>query len=129
MQILTQLSVFITNKPGVLGKVASALAKNGINILAISISDTVDHSVVRLIVDRPKKAVALFEEGGSLVIENEVLAIDLSNQPGMLAKVAQRLAKAKINIENVYGTTQPEESQSLVVFRVADPRRALKILR
>src|SRR5215207_3640364 len=98
MQITKQLAIFLDNRPGMLARVADELAKAKINIYAISTSDTVDHSVIRMVVSDYRKALQVFEEHGTLVIEDDVIMIDGSNKPGELARMAHKLAEAKINI-------------------------------
>src|SRR3954447_4308449 len=92
MEIAKQLSVFLDNKPGTLSKVCEALAAKKINIYALTISDTIDHAVVRMVVSDPITALHLFGEHGVLVVENDVLMLDNSNKPGALAGIAQKLA-------------------------------------
>ena len=98
----TQLAVFLSNRPGALVRVCDALADADINIHALSTSDTVDHSVVRMVVSDPTKALMLLGEAGVLALENEVLIIELDNEPGSLAAVAAALSKADVNIEYAY---------------------------
>ncbi len=99
MQITKQLAIFLDNRPGMLARVADALAEAKINIYAITTSDTVDHSVIRMVVSDSRRALHLFEEHGTLVVEDDVLMIDGSNKPGQLARIAHKLADAKVNIE------------------------------
>jgi hypothetical protein len=129
MEITKQLSVFLANKPGTLADVCDELAKAGINIFALTISDTADHSVVRLVLSDPRKALHIFEERGVLTVESKVLAIENNNKPGTLAKIATRLAKAKINIEYAYLATSPTAKQGLLILRVDDTKGALKVLK
>ena len=129
MEITKQLSVFLANKPGTLADVCDELAKAGINIFALTISDTADHSVVRLVLSDPRKALHIFEERGVLTVESKVLAIENNNKPGTLAKIATRLAKAKINIEYAYLATSPGAKKGLLIMRVDDTKRALKVLK
>src|SRR6266571_7226025 len=89
MQITKQLAIFLDNRPGMLARLADALAAAKINIYAISTSDTVDHSVIRLVLSDYRKAMHLFEEHGTLVVDDDVLVIDGSNKPGELARIAQ----------------------------------------
>ena len=129
MPIQKQLSVFLENKPGVLARLCDSFADSKINILALTVSDTVDHAVVRLIVSHPEKALRLLEERGVLVVETEVLVLLLPHLPGALARIAERLSKAKVNIEYAYGTAAPGKPRSYFVLRVDDlakARRALK---
>src|SRR5512136_3503350 len=99
MQITKQLAIFLDNRPGMLARVADALAEAKINIYAIATSDTVDHSVIRLVVNDYRRALHVFEERGTLVIEDDVLMIEGDNKPGSLARIAHKLANAKIIIE------------------------------
>src|SRR5205823_9435864 len=99
MDIAKQLSVFLANKPGTLAQVCDELANEKINIYALTISDTVDHAVVRMVVSDTQTALRIFEEHGTLAVENDVIMIDGENKPGSLAQIAHRLDAAKINIE------------------------------
>ena len=128
MKIGTQLALFLENRPGTLARVCGELGKAGINIQALTASDTVDHTVLRLVVSDPRKALFLFEERGTLVVEDEVLLVEGSNQPGELARLARKLAAAKVNIEYLYAATAPDSAQGLLVLRVSDPRKALRAL-
>jgi hypothetical protein len=128
MQITKQLALFLENRPGMLARVCDALSSANINIYAISTSDTVDHAVVRMVVSDPDKAMYVFEERGSLVVEDDVLMISGDNKPGGLAKLAHKLAGAKINIEYAYCATPPDAKKGVVILRVSDPKKALKVL-
>jgi hypothetical protein len=128
MEILKQLSVFLDNKPGTLATVCEALAEKKINIYALTISDTIDHAVVRLVVSDPLTALHLFGERGVLVVENDVLVLENSNKPGSLGRISKALAKARINIEYAYLATSPGAKQGLLVLRVKNPEKALKAL-
>ena len=128
MQITKQLAVFLDNRPGTLASVAEALAEAKINIYAIATSDTVDHTVIRLVVGDYRKALHLFEEHGTLVVEDDVVMVEGTNRPGELAQIAHKLAKAKINIEYCYCATPPDARKGLLILRVSNPARALKVL-
>ena len=129
IEITNQLSVFLNNKPGTLAKVCDELAKADINIFALTISDTADHSVVRMVVSDWKKALLIFEERAVLAIENKVLMIENSNKPGSLGGIAARLGKAKINIEYAYLATSPGSKTGLLILRVDDTKKAFKVLK
>ena len=107
MQITKQLAIFLDNRPGMLARVADALAESKINIFAVTTSDTVDHSVIRMVVSDYRKALHVFEEHGTLVVEDDVLLVDGINKPGELARIAHKLADAKVNIEYCYCATPP----------------------
>src|SRR6266516_3832712 len=128
MHVTKQLAIFLENRPGMLARVCDTLAENRINIYAISTSDTVDHSVIRLVVSDYRRAMHVFEEHGTLVVEDDVLLIEGDNKPGSLARVAHKLADAKINIEYAYCATPPDAKKGLLILRVADAKKALKVL-
>lgn len=128
MQVASQLALFLENAPGTLASVCSAISAANINIYAISTSDTIDHSVIRLIVDSPKEAERLFEKRGTLVVKTDVILIDGSNEPGSLAEIARRLADVGINIEYAYCATSPNATRGLLVLRPSNVPKALKIL-
>jgi hypothetical protein len=128
MEIVIQLSVFLANTPGTLAAVCDELARHKINIYALTISDTVDHAVVRMVVSDTQMAIHLLEDRGVLVVENKVLMIENSNRAGSLSKIAERLAKAKVNIDYAYFATRPGEKTGLLILRASDTKKALKVL-
>ena len=128
MQIATQLALFLDNRPGMLARVCDALSEAKVNIYAVSTSDTVDHSVIRMVVSDTRKALFLFEERGTLAVESEVLMLEGSNKPGSLAKLAHKLADAGINIEYCYCATPPDAKKGLLILRVSNAKKALKVL-
>lgn len=128
MEIAKQLSVFLANKPGTLAAVCEELARAQVNIFALTISDTTDHSVVRMVLSDTEKALHIFEERGVLAVQNNVLMITNDNKPGSLGAIAARLAKAKINIEYGYLATAPGARRGLLILRTSDTKKALKIL-
>ncbi|MBI2192469.1 MAG: ACT domain-containing protein [Planctomycetes bacterium] len=121
-----QLSIFLQNKPGVLAEVCRVLSGTNINLRAISVSDTVDHAVVRLVVDNPQKAVHLLGERGTLVVETDVLAVRLTNKPGALGEVARKLGRAGVNIEYAYGSA--DAAEGVLFLRVSNLGKARKAL-
>ena len=128
MQITKQLALFLENRPGTLARVCDALATEKINIYAVSTSDTVDHIVVRMVVSDPARAMFVFETHGTLVVEDDVLMIPGDNKPGSLAKLAHKLATAKINIEYAYCATPPDAKRGLLILRVSNAKKAMKVL-
>ena len=128
MNITKQLAIFLENRPGTLARVCDALAREKINIYAISTSDTVDHTVIRMVVSDYRRAMHVFEEHGTLVVEDDVLMIEGDNRAGSLARIAHRLAKAKINIEYAYCATPPNAKKGLLILRVTNATKALKAL-
>ena len=128
MEIAKQLSVFLANTPGTLASVCTELARAEVNIFALTISDTTDHSVVRMVLSDTQKALHIFEERGVLAVQNNVLMITNDNKPGSLGAIAARLAKAKINIEYAYLATSPGAKRGLLILRTSDTKKALKVL-
>jgi len=128
VRIVEQLAVFIANKPGTLVEVCEALAGDRVNIYGLTISDTVDHAVVRMVVSDTRKALAIFESRGTLVVETEVIMIENDNKPGSLSRIAKALASHKINIEYAYLASMPTAKKGLLILRVQDPRKVLKLL-
>ena len=125
----TQLAVFLANRPGALARVCDALAKAEINIHALATSDTVDHTVVRMLVSDPTKALMLLGEAGVLALETEVLMIETASEPGVLAEIAERLAKAEVNIEYAYLASGRGSEKGLIVLRPSDVEKAQTTLR
>ncbi|SRR5581483_12112294 len=128
MDIVKQLSVFLANKPGTLAVVCEELARQNINIYALTISDTVDHAVVRMVVSDTQKALHIFGQHGVLAVENDVLFIENSNKPGSLANIAHKLSAAKINIEYAYLATSPGSKKGLLILRPSNTKKALEVL-
>src|SRR5512147_537163 len=129
MHITKQLALFLDNRPGTLARLADELAKSKLNIYAISTSDTVDHTVIRLVVSDYRKALHVFEEHGTLVVEDDVVMLEGSNQAGELARIARKLSDAKVNIEYCYSATPAKAQKGLLILRVSDPKKALRVLR
>jgi len=127
VETATQLAVFLANRPGALARVCDALAKAQINIYALATSDTVDHTVVRMVVSDPK-TLMLLGEAGVLALERGVLAIETANQPGILAKIAERLAEAEVNIEYTYLAGGRRSENGLIVLRTSDAEKARRVL-
>jgi hypothetical protein len=124
LETMTQLAVFLENRPGALARVCEALAKAGINIHALTVSDTVDHAVVRVIVSDPTKALMLLGERGVLAFENDVLCIDASNERGVLGKIAEALSRAEVNIEYAYLATGENSPRGMIVLRPSNVEKA-----
>jgi hypothetical protein len=128
MAVVTQLALFLENKPGTLAAVCDALAEEKINIFALMISDTVDHSVVRMVVSDTRKALSIFEAHGTLVVENEVLMVEHDNRPGTLSELAKKLAAKKVNIEYAYLTGGPHTRKGLLILRPDNIKKAAAIV-
>jgi len=124
LETMTQLAVFLENRPGALARVCEALAKAGINIHALTVSDTVDHAVLRMIVSDPTKALMLLGERGVLAFENDVLCIDAANEMGVLGRIADALSRAEVNIEYAYFATSGTSPKGIIVLRPSNVEKA-----
>lgn len=128
MQITKQIAIFLENRPGTLARVCDTFAREKINIFALSTSDTIDHTVMRLVVSDYRRALQLCEERGTLAVEDDVLLIEGDNKPGTLAKIARKLSAAKVNIEYAYSATPPDQTKGLLVLRVSNVKKAQQAL-
>ncbi|MBI5866327.1 MAG: amino acid-binding protein [Planctomycetes bacterium] len=124
----TQFSVFLVNKPGVLSRVVHKLAKDKINIIALSMMDSTEHGVLRLVVEDAGRARTCLSELDVPKQETSVIAATLPNRPGALADVVERLAVEHINIHYAYCTTGPAGGKTIGVFKVADQAKAVQVL-
>ncbi|MBO8137103.1 MAG: ACT domain-containing protein [Desulfotomaculum sp.] len=123
-----QISIFLENKTGRLARVTEVLGENNINIRALSIADTTDFGILRLIVDDPEKAVEVLRSAGFVVSTTEVLAVEVDDRPGALSKALRVLDENGINIEYLYAFVQKDPEKALVVFRVEKVEDAIKEL-
>ena len=128
ISIEKQLSVFLDNRPGTLARTCQALAKDGVNVLALSISDTVDHAVVRMVVSDAKKAVTVLRGLHATVHERDVILMEVPNAPGTLARVAEQLAEAGINIEYAYCTSSLSQEMGNMVLRTNNLEETINVL-
>ena len=129
MPIQKQLSVFLPNRPGALAHISSILAEAHVNILALSVHDTVDNAVVRLVLDNPTKALLLLEQEELYITEQDVVMLAVDNQPGILAKIAQKLGRADINIQYAYCTAATDQTGGCIILKTDQPDAAARALR
>jgi hypothetical protein len=123
-----QISVFLENKPGRLAGVTKVLMEAAINIRALSLADTSDFGVVRLIVNDTGKAIQALQTAGFRVRRTEVVAIELDDRPGGLHEVLEILRKAGINVEYVYAFVRPPGGRAVIILRFDDPAKAIQTL-
>ena len=123
-----QISVFLENKSGRLLDVTRVLAGRGINIRALSIAETADYGVLRLIADNPEKARSELEQAGFAVSETDVLAVEIADVPGGLVGALEPLNAAGINVEYLYSFVEKSGESAIVVFRVEDIDGAVRAL-
>lgn len=125
----TQFSVFLVNKPGVLAQVTRALADAKVNVVAMTLVDSQEHGVLRLVDEDPSQTRAVLSRLNLPMTETEVLCMELSNRPGALADVAQLLGENHININYAYCTSGARGGRTTAVLKVADPKKAERVLR
>ena len=128
MHIETQFSIFLINKPGVLAQTLNELAKEKINIIAITMMDSVEHGVLRLVTAQTVRTRKVLQQLNVSVNETEVLCVNLSNQSGALADMANRLSKSHININYAYCTAGARGGRTTGILKVADMKKAMKVL-
>ena len=119
-----QISVFLENKAGRLSHVTRVLGEAGINIRALSIADTSDFGILRLIVNDPDQAYKILKEAGFTVSETEVIAVQVPDSPGGLATVLEQMTTENLNIEYLYAFLGTTGDDALVIFKVEDINRA-----
>ena len=124
----TQLAVFLKNVPGALQEFLRSLAEEEINIEGIMVNDAADHAVVRLVVDQPSKALHLLGDRGAVVVESDILVLEMLNRPGEILDLAGKLAKSRINIAYVYGSTPLRGGAPRVFLHTADDAKVMKLL-
>ena len=124
-----QVSVFLENKPGQLRTACDVLAKAGISMVTLSLADTAQFGILRLIVQDWQKAKAIFERAGFVVKITEVLAIEVSDEPGGLSRILEIVDHASLNIEYMYAFTEKRGGKAALVFRFEDPDAAQQVLK
>jgi hypothetical protein len=129
MHIETQFSIFMVNKPGVLAKVLSEFAVAKINIIALTMMDSVEHGVMRVVTGSRDKTRAVLSRLNMPSNETDVLCVQLSNKSGALADVTHKLAEAHINISYAYCTAGARGGRTTGILKVADVSKAMKVLK
>lgn len=125
---LQQLSLFLENRPGRLGAPLEAIAAEGINILTLSLADTAQFGILRLIVRDWDKAKAVLERAGWIVNLTEVVAVDVPDRAGGLAEVLEVLEGAGLNIEYMYAFSLRRGDKAILIFRFENPDQAIQVL-
>ncbi len=126
--IIKQLSIFVENKRGRLAEITKAIAAAGVDIRALSIADTTDFGILRLIVNKPDAAAAALKEKGITVSVTNVIAVGIDDKPGAFAVPMQILADNEIDVEYMYAFITRKSEKAYVILRVADNDAAAKVL-
>ena len=128
-KMVKQISIFLANEPGILAKALEILAREKVDIRALTVAETIDFGLLRLMVDDPEKAVSALNKGGMSAIEHEVLAVEVSDEPGGLYRITRILADAKINIEYVYAFVSRNKDKAYVVLRTDELKKTEEVLK
>jgi len=123
-----QISIFIENKSGRLAEVTRILGEAGINIRTLSLADTSDFGILRLIVNDREKAKAVLKEKGFTVSKTEVVAVEVPDRPGGLSQILQALDRDAINVEYMYAFVERCGENAVIIFRFDETDRAIKTL-
>lgn len=126
---IQQISIFLENRPGQLAAICRTLAKAGVNIVTLSLADTADFGIVRLIVDDHAKGVRALADAGFAVRETDVVTVTVRNTPGGMAELMEKFDAAGVDIEYSYAYALGAGNEAVLVFRFKDNARALAALK
>jgi len=124
-----QISIFLENKSGRLAEVAGVLAKAEINIRALSLADTTDFGILRLIVNDTEKAKQVLKDNGFTVGKTEVIGVEVADKPGGLSEILNVMKDHNINVEYMYAFVQKSAGNAVIIFRFDDLEKAIDVLR
>ncbi|MBQ7064894.1 MAG: ACT domain-containing protein [Firmicutes bacterium] len=125
---LKQLSILVPNQPGSLNEVLRVLAEEGIDIHGLSVTDSSDYGILRMMLSNPEKGEACLQRAGFAVKTTEVLAIDVNDTPGGLYYPVRLMADNEINIEYMYAFGTKLDRHAMIIFKTGDNRRCCRIL-
>ena len=125
---IKQISVFLENTSGRLAEVTKILGESGVNLRAITIADTADFGILRLIVDNVEKALKSLEDAGFTAKITDVLGVEVEDKPGGLARIMEIFDANQVNIEYLYASLEKNQDKAIVIFRVEDITHGLQIL-
>ncbi len=126
---IKQISVFLENVSGRLAEVTKILSGGGINLRAITIADTADFGILRIVCGNPDKALVILEKAGFTARVTEVLAVEVADKPGGLSAVMEIFFKNNVNIEYLYTSLEKNRDNAVVIFKVEDIGHGQKIIR
>lgn len=125
---LKQISIFMENRKGRLAEVARVLGNAKVNIRALSLADTSDFGILRLIVNEVDTAFKVLKDNGFTVRDTEVVAVEVDDKPGGLAEVLAALAKEDLNVEYMYAFVEKSQNKAVLVFRIEELNKAINTL-
>jgi hypothetical protein len=124
MEIAKQITAFLENKPGRLANICSALGREKVNIQALTVMDSKEHSVLRFVTDDVSKTRSVLTALGTPYQETDVILVEMDNRPGALARVCERLAAEHVNIDYAYCSASPRNGRTVGIFKVSNVNRA-----
>ena len=127
--IIDQISVFAENRKGSLAEITEMLAEANIDLKAFTVADTTNFGVLRLLVDAPKKALAVLKLNGCIASITPVVSVKMDDQPGSLSKILRLFENAEIEVEYMYAFVAQKENTAYVNFRVEDAEKAVAMLK
>lgn len=125
---IKQISIFLENVSGRLAEVTRTLADAGINLRALTIADTADFGILRIVADQPELALKALADGGFTAKETEVLAVEVDDRPGGLAHAMEIFRRNRVNIEYLYVSLEKTREKAVVIFKVEDIALGMKIV-
>lgn len=126
--IIKQLSVFVENKLGRMAEITGVIGDAGVDVRALSIADTSDFGILRLIVDQPETALEALRSAGITVSLTDVIAVGIEDRPGAFAKAVKIMSDAGIGIEYMYAFISRSDNQAFVIMRVEDPQKGIEAM-
>ncbi len=126
--IIQQISIFVENTTGRLADITALLARSGINLRALSIADTTDFGILRMVVDRPDAAVQILKEAGFTARETDVIGIEIPDHPGELARIMALFRDAAIGIEYLYASLEQRQDKAVIVVKVDNLKAGVALL-
>ena len=127
--VIKQLSVFVENKLGRMAEITNIIGGANVDIRALSIADTSDFGILRLIVDKPEEALLALKENGITVSLTDVIAVGIEDKPGSFANVVKIMSDAGISIEYMYAFISRSDDQAFVIMRVEDPEKGIDAIK
>ena len=126
---IQQLSVFLENREGRLDEVLSVLAGNDVNIVALSLADTTEYGMLRMIVSDPNKGKAVLKENGITAMLTDVVALRVPHETGSLSRAMHQIVDGEVNIEYMYAFGTKKERHAMIIFKTEDNRKAAVVLK
>ncbi|RJP90549.1 MAG: ACT domain-containing protein [Desulfobacteraceae bacterium] len=124
----SQISIFIENRSGRLAKITTLLGANGINIRALSLADTSDFGILRLIVNQTEKALKILQDQGFTVMVSSVVGVAVPDTPGALGNLLSLMEHAGLNVEYMYAFVTKNQDQAVIILRFDDTDKAIEML-